>query len=149
MANEIDEHFLKDEKIEVQPISGLTVNDESGFTGFITNKRVIFHKKNYMSSNFQDLPYINLQGAASIQLNRTKHWLIFGAILILLGLILIIYISLAFITIIFAGVLSILVWYFTPRETLNIKGIETKYVIKANKEVLYKMLKDIRNNQKI
>jgi hypothetical protein len=148
MANGIEEYLLKDEKIEVQPINDLTVNSENGFTGYITNKRVIFHKKNYMSSNFQDIPYINLQGAASIQLNKTSNWLYLGVILGLLGLILI-NVSLIFILIICAGILSIMVWYFIPKETLNLKGTETKFVIEANKNVLYRMLKDIRSNQKI
>jgi hypothetical protein len=148
MATEINEHLLKDETIEVQPISNLTVNSEKGFTGYITNKRVIFHKKNYMNSNFQDIPYINLQGAASIQHNKTSSWLVFGVLLSLLGLFLS-YMSLFFILILVAGILSIIVWYCTPQETLNLNGIETKYVIEANKEVLYWMLKDIRNNQKI
>jgi hypothetical protein len=145
MANEIENHLLKDEKIVVQPIRGLTVNKKDGFTGFITNKRVIFIKKDYTSSNFQDIPYINLQAGISVQQNKDKFVLVFGIIFSLAGLILILYDSLIFIAFIIAGIILIMMW-FRPLETLNLKGVETKFEIKAKKEVLYKMLKDIRNN---
>lgn len=140
MANEIENHLLKDEKIVVQPISGLTVNNKYGFTGFITNKRVIFIKK-----DFQDIPYINLRAGISVQQNKDKFAFVFGIIFSLAGLILIIYESLIFIAFIIAGIFWMMMW-FRPVETLILKGEKTKYEIKAKKEVLYKMLKDIRNN---
>jgi len=157
MAKGINKHLLNDEKIEYKTPYKLKLKErsgfESGFTAYITNKRVIFYKDRLLGFVLHDMTFKHLAGA-NVRRDRIYPMvlilgfmvLILGFVLPLMGSILCVPFSLSLgIFTAFVGVILIVISFLITIETLILKGAGVEIKIRANSENLHDLLKMIRN----
>ncbi len=118
----------------------MIVNSEDGFTGYITNKRVIFYKKSIFNFKLLDILYTNLQNPANITSQKSINGLMIGIVFVLFGLLLISSTSFGLFMLV-VGIFVIVIWSKMASETLNLNTGRDDYTIKADTETLHKMLK--------
>jgi len=107
-------------------VTDLTVDGEKKYDGYVTNRRIIFLKKN----KFQEILNDHI---SSLQFERRRR---FGAWMLVLGIALLV---------ILVGIVLIIVWAVAKREDLVIYGGGRQIRVRGSKDKLQRLMFEGRN----
>jgi len=115
--------------------NGLRVNEEGGYDGYVTNKRVIFVKENKV----QEIMNYHISSLSG----EKKRWFGKGFLVIalLLSIILIWFLGI----IAGLGIILILWWFLAKKEYLMIYGTGRQIKVEGNKYALEQLMAEARN----
>jgi len=149
----VEKYLVSGESVKAE-VPKLSVNDEDGFTGFITNRRVIFLKKGVFDEfKMHDMEFAHLAGVSVV--SKRRDYLLFGGLFSMgigFGFVLpcllnyvnplILCIGVILLCI---GVILLVLWYYYPVEYAKLRGGGHEIKVGTSEKKLEDFVTEVKN----